>query len=180
MDSFPDLVEIFESKNLSGLYSNEAKPAKFRSLSLVRLLGSTVMTPSDSELLFTASQSPHTPGADEVPGSAGFQTPIRYFSPEKTTARLGSMLMTVNADLVQTTGNLWIYQLTIVSKLYSDFTIYCFPITFLKNSVKRYLVSEKLGRFKAIRRHLHSLQGPSLWWATSNLNDLKIEKFATS
>lgn len=181
-----DLTIIAKSKTSAELMLNtvekflqwsatmKAKPAKCRSLSLVKLPGTSVMTPSDPELFIHGEPIPFIHQEPmKFLGQLVFKDLSDTSVREKTTAKLESMLKTVNADLVQNTGKLWIYQHMIVSKLSWEFTIYCFPITFakkLQSIATAYL--KKMGRFNTIRHHLDPLQGPSPWRATPNLPDL--------
>ena len=111
----------------------KAKPAKCRSLSLVKLPGTSSMTPSDPGLFIHGEPIPFI---HQEPMKFLGQLVFRDLSDaavrQITTAKLQSMLGIVNSDLVQNTGKLWIYQHMIVSKLSWEFTIYCFPITFAK------------------------------------------------
>ena len=162
----------------------KAKPAKCRSLSLVKLPGTSSMTPSDPELFIHGVSIPFI-----------HQEPMKFLGQlifkdlsdtavrKDTTAKLQSMLRIVDADLVQKTGKLWIYQHMIVPKLSWEFTIYCFPITFAKNlqSIANSFLKKWAGLTRSTTNSVlfrsHYRGGLQLTSLTSKLKCMQLVKF---
>ena len=162
----------------------KAKPTKCRSLSLVKIPGTSSMTPSDPELFIHGESIPFI-----------HQEPMKFLGQlifkdlsdaavrESTTAKLQSMLRIVNADLVQNTGKLWIYQHMIVPKLSWEFTIYCFPITFAKKlqSVANQYLKKWAGLSRSTTASVlfrsHNCGGLHLTSLTAKLKCMQLVKF---
>ena len=162
----------------------KAKPTKCRSLSLVKIPGTSSMTPSDPELFIHGESIPFI-----------HQEPMKFLGQlifkdlsdaavrESTTAKLQSMLRIVNVDLVQNTGKLWIYQHMIVPKLSWEFTIYCFPITFAKKlqSVANQYLKKWAGLARSTTASVlfrsHNCGGLHLTSLTAKLKCMQLVKF---
>ena len=162
----------------------KAKPAKCRSLSLVKIPNTSSMTPSDPEVFIHGERIPFI-----------HQEPMKFLGQliykdlsdasvrDITAAKLLSMLKIVDADLVQNTGKLWIYQHMIVAKLSWEFTIYCFPITFAKKLQSTATVYLKKwaglthSTSTSVLFRAHHLGGLHLTSLTSKLKCMQLVKF---
>ena len=191
-----DLTLIAKSKTSAELMLNtverflrwsvtmKAKPAKCRSLSLVKLPGTSSMTPSDPGLFIHGEPIPFIHQEPmKFLGQLVFKDLSDAAVREITTAKLQSMLGIVNSDLVQNTGKLWIYQHMIVPKLSWEFTIYCFPITFAKKlqSIATPFLKKWAGLTRSTTTSVlfrsHDCGGLHLTSLTSKLKCMQLVKF---
>ena len=130
--SAEDMLHTFE-RFLSWSVTMKAKPAKCRSLAFGKTPETSTMSPFDPELTIHGEQIPFI---HKEPMKFLGQYIYKDLSDQEVrkqvSNKLVQMLQKTDRDPVPNTGKLWIYEHLILAKVSWEFTVYCFPLSFVK------------------------------------------------